>query len=92
MPSYFLPHTQIGNKTKKLLFQLFNPHLEGTLINLHMNEKKFFGSRKGGPLKKPTEQVTWDLIHTIFLELFTADLLKNKIKTLSFVCADIFTE
>ena len=41
MPSYLLPHTQIGKKkeiclykkkTKKLLFQLFtrHPHLEGT--------------------------------------------------------------
>ena len=36
-------------------------------------------------------QVSWDLIHTIFVELFTADLLK-KIKILSFVCAEIFTE
>ena len=51
MPTYLLPHTQIGKKTnmfilkkktKKLLFQLFNPHphLEGTLIKLYMNEKK----------------------------------------------------
>ena len=53
MPSYLLPHTQIEKKkkkyvyikkTKKLLFQLFNPHLhphlEGNLINLCMNEKK----------------------------------------------------
>ena len=35
-------------------------------------------------------QVSWDLIHTIFVELFTADL--KKIKILSFVCAEIFTE
>ena len=53
MPSYLLPHTQIGKPKKyvyikKLLFQLFNPHLERTLINLYMNEKKFFGSGKGG--------------------------------------------
>ena len=58
MPSYLLPHTQIAkkeiclykNKTKKLLFQLFNPHphLEGTLINLYMNEKKIVWLRKGG--------------------------------------------
>ena len=40
-------------------------------------EKKFFGSGKGGPL---TEQVSWDLIHTIVVELFTADLLKKKSK------------
>ena len=36
-------------------------------------------------------QVSWHLIHTIFVELFTADLLE-KIKILSFVCAEIFTE
>ena len=61
MPSYLLPDTEIikkkeiclfKKKTKKLLFQLFNPHpyphLEGTLINLYMNEKKFLGSGKGG--------------------------------------------
>ena len=36
-------------------------------------------------------QVSWDLIHTIFVEIFTADLLK-KIKILSFVCTEIFTE
>ena len=36
-------------------------------------------------------QVSLHLIHTIFVELFTADLLK-KIKILSFVCAEIFTE
>ena len=39
MPSYLLPYTQIVKKKKyvyikKLLFQLFNPHLEVTLINL----------------------------------------------------------
>ena len=65
MPSYLLPHTQIvkkkkyvyiQKKTKKLLFQLFNPHLEGTLINLYMNEKKFFGSGKGSPLKDRRNQ------------------------------------
>ena len=57
MPSYLLPQTQIvkkkeiclyRKKLKKLLFQLLNPHLEGTLINLYMNEKKFFGSENGG--------------------------------------------
>ena len=65
MPSYLLPQTQIVKKKKyvyikkpkKLLFQLFKPHphshsrLGGTLINLYMNEKKFFGSGKGGPLR-----------------------------------------
>ena len=63
MPSYLLPHTQIGKRKKyvyikKLLFQLFNPHphLEGTLINLYMNEKKFFGSGKEGPLKDRRNQ------------------------------------
>ena len=58
IPSYLLPNTKIlkkkkeiclyKTKTKKLLFQLSNPHLEGTLINLYMSEKKFFGSGKGG--------------------------------------------
>ena len=59
MPSYLLPHTRVVKKkekyvyikkTKKLLFQLFNPHphLEGTLINLYMNEKKILWLRKGG--------------------------------------------
>ena len=45
MSSYLLPHTQIR---KKLLFQLFNPHVEGTLINLYMNEKKILWLRKEG--------------------------------------------
>ena len=55
MPSYLLPHTQIGKRKKyvyikKLLFQLFNPHphLEGTLINLYMNEKTIPWFRKVG--------------------------------------------
>ena len=68
MPSYLLPHTQIVKKRKeiclykKLLFQLFNPHphshLEGTLINLYMNEKrKILWLRKGGsPLKDRRNQ------------------------------------
>ena len=66
MPSYLLPHTQIvkkeiclyKKKIKKLLFQLLNPHshLEGTLINFYMNEKKFFGSGKGGSLKDRRNQ------------------------------------
>ena len=63
MPSYLLPHTQIGKKKEiclyKKLFQPFNPHshLKGTLINLYMNEKKFFGSGKGGgPLKDRRNQ------------------------------------
>ena len=53
-----------------------------------MNEKKkskknSLAQEKGGPLKdrrNQAEQVSWDLIHTIFVELFTADLLKKKSK------------
>ena len=63
MPSYLLPYTQIVKKKKyvyikKLLFQLFNPHphLEGTLINLYMNEKEILWLRKGGPLKDRRNQ------------------------------------
>ena len=67
MPNYLLPHTQIvkrnmfikKKKTKKLLFQLFNPHphLEGTLINLFMNEKKnSLAQERGGPLKDRRNQ------------------------------------
>ena len=47
--------------------------------------------KKRNMFKSEGVQVSWDLIHTIFVELFTADLLK-KIKILSFVCAKIFTE
>ena len=52
MPSYLLPHTQIVYK--KLLFQLFNPHphLEGTLINFYMNEKKSSLAQKRGASPK----------------------------------------
>ena len=67
MPSYLLPHIQIVKKkkyvyikkTKKLLFQLFNPHphLERTLINLYMNEKKdSLVQERGGPLKDRRNQ------------------------------------
>ena len=54
-------------------------------------KKKFFGSGKGGGFlqgsKKLTEQVSWHLIYTIFVELFTLDLLKKN----QFVYAEIFT-
>ena len=60
-----------------------------------MKKNSLTQERGEGPLKdrkKPTEQVSWYLTHTIFVELFTVDLLKKKIKILSFVCAEIFTE
>ena len=44
-----------------------------TLINLYMNE----GEGRLKDRRKPTEQVSWHLVHTIFLELFTVDLLKK---------------
>ena len=48
----------ILKKTKKLLFQLFNshPHLEGTLINLYMNEKNSLAQERGAPLKDRRNQ------------------------------------
>ena len=54
-------HTQIGKKEiclyKKLLFQLFNPYLGGTLINLYMNgKKKFFAQKRGASLKDRRNQ------------------------------------
>ena len=101
MPSYVLLDTQIGKKReiflyKKKLFQLFNPHphLEGTLINLYMNEKKFFGSEKGSPPLRieetnRTSQLAFDSNN--FCRAFHGGSSEQKIKILSFVCeGDIY--
>ena len=55
----------LKKKTKKLLFQLFNPHLEGTLINLYMNGKKnSLAQERGIPLRieetNRTSQLAFD--------------------------------
>ena len=98
MPSYLLPHIHKKKYVyiKKLLFQLFNPHLEGTLINLYINEKeKIFGSGKGGVLLRieetnRTSQLAFDSYN--FCGTLHGGSSEKKVKILSFVCAEIFTE
>ena len=91
MPSYRLPHTQIAY-IKKRLFQLFNPHLEGTLTNLYMNEKKILSLRKGEVSLRinRTSQFAFDSYN--FCRAFHGGSSEKKIKILSCVCAEIFTE
>ena len=102
MPSYLLPHIQIVQKKKKyvyikkLLFQLFNFHLEGTLINLYMNEKKTSLAQERGGVRlrieetNRTSQLAFDSYN--FCRAFHGGYSEKKIKILSFVCEKIFTE
>ena len=100
-------YVYIKKKTKNLRFQLFNPHphphprphLEGTLINLYMNKKKeieknSLAQERGVALRiEETNRTSqWGFDSYNFCRAFHGGFSEKKIKILSFVCAEIFTE